>query len=190
MHELLESPLDPTFDQFHESDTAETPRLSRRSRLPIAPFAVAAAFTATVDVAPSVAPVSATIDRDVRGVDTEVDPTSHTGATNRSLRTNGDRIKLKKPTISCEEVAELCKDRDQLLTRKLTETISSKESDRLDYVVWLLEQIEDPELEKSLERLRRIVGEYHIVAQIIAEKTTEIEQVFKQQVHGGKGSRT
>ncbi|MBI4600912.1 MAG: hypothetical protein HY721_03030 [Planctomycetes bacterium] len=69
----------------------------------------------------------------------------------------------------------MLREKVELLRRKFTTGLSSRDERRLEYLVWLIDQIEDPALAESLERLEQLAAEYAEVAARVndaAEKVT------------------
>jgi hypothetical protein len=68
--------------------------------------------------------------------------------------------RLNAASVSKEEVEKLLMERQSLLDKLLAETITPKESIRLDYVRWSLGRIEDAKHGEALDQLDDRISQY------------------------------
>jgi hypothetical protein len=81
--------------------------------------------------------------------------------------------RINAASVSEEEYKNLLGERQKLLDRKLSGTISRKEEIRLQYVRWSLDRVEDARHGASLEALESAVAKYE-------QFLTEVEQLKSQ----------
>jgi len=68
--------------------------------------------------------------------------------------------RINAANIPEEEYQELLAERQELLTKKFDETLTRKESNRLDYVRWSLDRIEDARHGQTLDLLEDAIRQY------------------------------
>lgn len=68
--------------------------------------------------------------------------------------------RINAANISDQELEELLRERKRLLDKKFDETITRKESNRLEYVHWTLDRIEDARSGQALEALEGYAAQY------------------------------
>jgi hypothetical protein len=75
--------------------------------------------------------------------------------------------RLNASSVSSREHDELLHERQSLLDKKLSGTISPKEANRLEYVRWSLDRIEDAQYGQALDVLENSVGRYeHLLSDL------------------------
>lgn len=75
-------------------------------------------------------------------------------------QTHREAARLNALSVSDEEWEKLLKERQQLLNKVLDKTITIKESNRLEYVRWSLDRIEDARHGGALDQLEERISRY------------------------------
>lgn len=89
---------------------------------------------------------------------------------------NAARIagRINASSISEEEHAQLLKERQFLLDKKFAGTITKKELNKLEYIRWSLDRIEDAKYGHALDILDSAVGKYEQFAEDIQKLLAEL----------------
>jgi hypothetical protein len=90
--------------------------------------------------------------------------------------------RINATAISEQERNSLLRERQTLLDKKLSGTITSKEANRLEYVRWSLDRIEDAQHGQTLDALESSVVRYE---QFLAEMQ-ELQEQLRQLTKGRK----
>jgi hypothetical protein len=84
--------------------------------------------------------------------------------------------RLNAATASEQEYQSLLRERQRLLDKKLNETISPRESNRLEYVRWSLDRIEDARSGEALDLLENLVSQYEQFRRDVGDLTVELSK--------------
>jgi hypothetical protein len=76
-----------------------------------------------------------------------------------------------------ENLDELNHERQVLLLRNHESGLSKPDERRLAYLGWCLDQVIDSELDRSLDRLERLVEEFERGTQCVAEAAAQVEDI-------------
>lgn len=88
--------------------------------------------------------------------------------------------RLNAASISKEEEASLNKERQNLLDKKFAGTITRSEENRLQYVRWSLDRIDDAREGLALDRLENMISQYENLAADIRALSNEIERASRR----------
>lgn len=99
----------------------------------------------------------------------------------------GQQVRLLRPVVTDE--GALLREKEELLRRKHTCGLSTREDRRLEYVVWLIDQIEDPGLAESLDRLEHLAAEYSKLAARVDEDARRVTAAFESETRRRRSSR-
>ncbi|MBY2916164.1 hypothetical protein [Rhizobium leguminosarum] len=96
---------------------------------------------------------------------------------NRSVYAVTSKVagRLNAMSVSEEEKATLLAEREKLLDKKFAGTISRAEANRLEYVRWSLDRIEDAVHGVSLDQLERQVEAYEALQRDMADFLNKID---------------
>ncbi|UBF26207.1 hypothetical protein K9N68_32640 [Kovacikia minuta CCNUW1] len=75
------------------------------------------------------------------------------------------------------QVDSLNAERNKLIDKKFQEGLSKTESNRLKYIRWQLDRIDDALLGEGLDRLELLVQRHEQLAQKLQEFTTQVKQI-------------
>jgi hypothetical protein len=84
--------------------------------------------------------------------------------------------RINAANISASELREFLRERKRLLTKKLEGNITQRESNRLEYVRWTLDRIEDARDGHVLEALESSVGQYEHLAEDLTTLLASLER--------------
>jgi hypothetical protein len=90
--------------------------------------------------------------------------------------------RINATAVSGQERNSLLRERQVLLDKKLSGTITRKEANRLEYVRWSLDRIEDAQYGQTLDELERSVAKYE---QFLAE-VRELQEQLRPFTKGNK----
>jgi len=68
--------------------------------------------------------------------------------------------RINAASVSDEEIEALLRERQRLLDKKFDETLSRRESNRLEYVRWSLARVEDARTGEALDALENFAEQY------------------------------
>jgi hypothetical protein len=94
--------------------------------------------------------------------------------------------RLNAANVSEEEHTSLLQERQLLLDKKLAATITRREENRLEYVRWSLDRIEDAKYGQTLDVLEGWIQRYE---QFLAEMRNFEMQLVEHTQHGKKGRK-
>jgi hypothetical protein len=82
------------------------------------------------------------------------------GASGTYAQTHRNAARIITASVSDQEVSNLLAERQLLLDKKFDNTITLQESNRLEYVRWTLDRIEDARHGETLDRIEQHVNRY------------------------------
>lgn len=83
-------------------------------------------------------------------------------------------------SVTAEEVKELYDERQKLLDKKFDESITKKEINRLEYVRWSLDRIEDAKSGQTLDALEDFVSKYENFLDEIKGLGKQLNEIAKR----------
>ena len=94
--------------------------------------------------------------------------------------------RLNATKITPQEHDALLRERQELLDKKFAREISRRETNRLEYVRWSLDRIEDAKHGEALDALEAAVGQYEQFEDSLLDLKEQLMQALEAERHKGK----
>lgn len=96
--------------------------------------------------------------------------------------------RMNASAVSEEETKSLLDERKTLLDKKFAGTMTRKEANRLTYVRWSLDRIEDAKSGAWIDKLEQRVAELHKLAEHLQELESKLERASSNKPQGRRSS--
>ncbi len=84
--------------------------------------------------------------------------------------------RLNARKVTPQERATLLRERQELLEKKFSQTITRRESNRLEYVRWSLDRIEDAEHGESLDAIELAISHYEEIKDSLLDLKEKLDE--------------